>query len=1413
VLLVEEDSTTQTNSNLTPSNQVHEVGVTANPKSNDLDSLGMVHPDGKVEATRQAYSGFVETTSGNPLADKDTAWRKAIYDNEPVTGVERMGKGIFGRTVVQQEVGGIDKPIIDFLAADYNLWANYGTPDQGTTDYERFKWFDNDLMENNDEAAELLASDVDPRTIISDKDYRWVSYNVELLREAHATQDYSDRAGLQNAAKLLSSNLDKVVGYKKRMWLDDMSSDQFTASIVLERLEDSASAVRSKEERNNRSIDVTADKPRGFWENVKLGWDTNWLQSRRGRKLFKDSDTEMMVWMQENSDTMDAQFIKSAWESYQRGSTVESAIDLATNEETTYKYQAGSKGSTIIESVGLGVGEFGGNPVNWLLASPIYSSATAVASKVPSILQPLTKGALIGTGESLVNDFTAGHTLTAEEKTERAAWNAVAGGGILTTLQMGKWGLDSYVKHLSDKAKTPQLVDDVSESVTQVTENNSQALIRQKAEAGRRQRAQDQVKINRASEDAYQAATDEVEGLTVTQSKALLRDVYNEMGLKGHSKFTTKQAIRDNLAQMRARQAADNAKSKLEVERVAKERRDADLATKREADAKAQAAQEQQAADAKVKAEEAEVNAQDALDLAVINKRRIEGDKKPYESVDDAGFSDDLASLKQERAIEDAGKDLEDITTARKSLNAFARGYNALTKGLGLESMTTKGLNIEDGVVKYAAAKLLETGAGYAGRASRPATAALIKDTIHKRSYSNIMGAYQRSMNSWATDKGLNYLQNINARNVGEANKYADEFHKEVYLAQERLAMGDTVDIAPAIQDYLKVWDNEMGSLFKEARDAGVTGFGKNVRKHYQPRVWKKGKVANIARIYGEDSVRKLLKESMESAARKGKVFDGELGTIDEMVDRQLNWINGLGDSMTSYKVGVNARTKARMPLDMTVEIPTSGGKKLRMVDLVDTNIPSMSATYTQRTSGSVGLARATDGAIRDEREFALFAERASTDEAKQFMKDTSDMLFGYPTREGMNPMMRTMMDSAQYAQLETLGVAQLATVGTSLQAVVANWVSQPEVAKSILKMAGGGDEHLVMRQIRERSAVNNNIRYSNRADVHTLDQAQIDEISDFSIAMNDTVDKLTGGDAKSLLSRGLGKLSGYDAIAQYQSKLTQASFTTETARQVVLNSSSFTNERLADLGVLSLKDGKFVDTKLSKAYKEHVEFTSSGELKDMHFEKWTDDQMREYTYSMNRYEAQVMPYIMAGELPQFMNMPEMQFALHYLKTPLAFGTKGTGRQLGFADKEAAVAVAMNTLSAGLVRYAYVTGIGATHSALVGAEIDGSPDASAMKVHNYLDWLGWMGEGYNKTSAVYKAISDGSVDPLGSELPPAIKQVQNMATLSPDALPALVPGLPVVLDGIIERMGQYMQTTKMDELKPSLTIKKDHGDK
>lgn len=1344
---------------------------------------------GETKVQRQLYVNNTETDSANPRAKQDTAFMHSMYVGEDVVDQTVGKRGQFGRPTGTSIVGGMDKNLIDYIATGNPVWANYRFADRGTTDYETYKWFSNDLMGNNYEAAEFLKSNPEPQSIISDEDFVVVENNVQLVKALYNGK--GDPQAAKAAGRWLTDNVDLTVAHTKRSWLNKINQLPLKRNMIMARIDNS----RAKEDYENQfgaqSIDVGRHQSTGFMDGIATGLQTNYMASRRDSRLGKSADV-MGAWLSNNPD-LDPQLKVEAYRMFAEGQNPQAIFGKITSTEATTKYkQFEIDNDSISGAIGLGVGEYGGNAVNWAVAHPLMKGTLALVAKIPTILRPAATGLMIGGSESIINDVSGGKNFTKEELQHRAMWNAAGGGVLLSTFQLGRASVKSFSGMVKARADTPVMShvdDEFNKSVDIVRDNIETARVESMQTASElrvKTAMQEQTIIDRA---AIHASDEFDPAKTVSKPapelKAALKEVYDEAGKKGHSKFKTKDAMARELQRMKIRQASElkskeiaQAKADAKILKDEKAAQDATAKTK-EADAKLSKSEDQA---------KAEQTAKEEFDLASVNKMRVEEGKSPFNNISEDGFEDGMTDLAQQNALKHAETDAATQVAARQSLNMFSRAYDKFTQSIGMSDMTTKGLNMADSTVKYVAAKVLETGAGFAGRASRPASAALIKDTIFKREYSNIMGSYQRSMNQWAQAKGLNYMQNVNARNVGGTNPYANEFHQSVYLTQERLAMGDsTGNIDPFIQSFINDWDKTMGKLFDESKAANVKGFGENKRAHYIPRVWKKGKVKNISDIHGEHNLRRLIKESVESAQRKGKTYNKmDDDTIGDLVDRQLNWINGLGDSMTSHKVGANARTKARAPLDMTVGIELADGTALRMIDLIDTNLPTMASTYTQRASGSIGLARATGGAIRDEADFAKFAENAKTPEAQQYLQDVGDMIFGYPTREGMNPAVRMLMDAAQYAQLETLGVAQLATVGTSLQAVVANWASSPEVAKKIMRMAGQGDGDDVMRSIRERSAVNRDIRFSNRADVHNLDQAQLDDITDFSLAMNAAVDKLTGGDLKPLLSRGLGKLSGYDAIAEYQSRLTQASFTSETARQSVMGKSSFSDQRLVDLGVKNIVDGKIVDGKVSLAYKEHVEFSDKGELVNMHFDDWSDDAIREYTYAMNRYEAQVMPYIMAGELPQFMNMPEMQFALHYLKTPIAFGTKGTARQLGFADKEAAVAVAMNTLSAGLVRYAYVAGSGAAYSAITGDDIDLSPSQNAMQTHNYLDWLGYMGEGYNKGSAIGKAITDGSMEPLMSQAPPAVKQIQNMATANAGALPTLMPGLDKVIGGIVD---------------------------
>lgn len=710
-----------------------------------------------------------------------------------------------------------------------------------------------------------------------------------------------------------------------------------------------------------------------------------------------------------------------------------------------------------------------------------------------------------------------------------------------------------------------------------------------------------------------------------------------------------------------------------------------------------------------------------------------EGEAKPTESPEDTPDTRTPEEIEaDEQAWQDASVEVAlehqnnvvkpALEQINKSHNWLAKLHRMLGKSIGMQDFTSRMIFSKDAKMSFVGSRILESGVGFTGKLLRKASAALVKDSIYTRNIGNLNKAYTDNIAAWAMEQGSSRYQAWkSAWEGGKVNEVAQQFHREVFKHQEMLQMGKTPTPNKYVAEYVKVLNKINDELFQGRIDANIKGFDKARRiANYIPHVWKKVKVERIIDQHGEDVVRELLAKSIESAKRQGKISSAESTT--DLVDRQLNWINGIGESLehggNGIGDGISARGKSRVPLDFSVE-----HNGLHMVDLIDTDLPTVMDSYIQRAGADIGISQATNGLIRSEGDFVKYL---TPDDPKdqQLVKDAMDMLYGRPTREGMSPELRSMMDLVTIQQMGGIGVAQLAETGTMAQRLIVNYISQPQIAKKLWAAASADiNDKGILHQIRSIAAVNDNMEYINRYSVNNIDQAQIDELSDMRAASIDAVDKLTLGAYKAQFGRMLGKFSGVHAVQKAQSRLLQTSFSIDVARAAKFNKGTSTTERLADLGLAY--DGKAFDN-----IRKHVEFDEDGFPTNFNFDKWDKDALDTFVHAMNREEAQLMPRVMSGELPVFMNKPLWQAIMQFRKTPLAFMSKGAQRNLQFADREAVFGTVLNSLTAGVVRYAKVAAGAGAYVALSDAEFQ-DPTFDQMQPYNYVSNFGILGDAYS----------------------------------------------------------------------------------
>lgn len=1260
-----------------------------NPNSYDADTPSFGKEKGYKAPLRIAGTDGTEIGSG-----KDAEYFRnglmGIFGGEEAT-VQSTEIDAFKRNLGNATVGGVDwRGLLYEVGASEN-WGKYGYDKAGSQEDEQYKWYAGQTQSSNIEAYELLASGVEPNTIISDEDFA----RIELLRKSLQTHIGDANEGVLDKKQALSTAQELMgnplrAAAQKRRWYE-MARTSNVGESMLASWNDPYTRGTIEQQNRTHTLDVKPSVDTSYWamaknaykqqshlsvnaDRVDMGSMMRDVNSMFGGEGTTEADLDLYI--QQNDIAPDV--AARMYDVYETDGFIE-ATESAGNELISIETHTQSAAVEKKHGVDYVARMLFNEAAPYLSPTSIVTgagvtklSAQVTFSKVVSplvstMLQRGFQGSAVGLTESLIYTGNNYKDFTNEELLKTWATDTGFGGAFGSIFAAAEVGIKSYGKRAKAKAAGEGIEDlDITYSAETIQRRQEDAAFQ----------------VREQEEAAFQAIDDEAYKAFVEESQEQMAKMQDEVA-------TTLQTGR-----------IEPILAELDIDPP------------------------------KVTDKPAPV--QEVLDPATSSKgQEPKADTRTpdeIETQEEVWQRDnvDLALEHQMDAVQPALQKIND------NMNWVSKVHKWLGNSVGMQEFASRLIFNADKKMSFIGTNILESGIGFSGKMKRKASAAMIKDSLYTRHVGNLNKSYVDNIKGWAMQGGAGkYKAWKAAYEGGKANQVSRDFHKAVFRHQEMLQAGKTPEPNEFIDKYIKSLNQVNDELFQGRIDANIKGFDKNRRiSNYIPHVWKKVKVAEIVKRHGEETVLELLTESIESAKRAGKIADD--ASTSELAKRQLNWINGLGDSMEhtgEVGAGTSGRGKSRIPLDFSVE-----KNGLSMVDLVDTDIPSLMDSYVQRAGADIGISQATGGLIRSEGDFEKFLT-PDLDSDKLLVQDAKDMLYGRPTRGGMSPHMRNILDMVTIQQMGGIGVAQLAETGTMAQRLIVNYVSQPKVAKKIWAMAGESmDDKGVMHQIRSIAAVNDNMKYINRYSVNNIDQAQVDELSELRAASLDAVDKMTFGAYKAQFGRMLGSLSGVDAVQKAQSRLLQASFSVDIARAAKFGKGTSTTARLNDLGLTA-------DSKAFANIKKHVTFDEDGFPEDFNFDSWDKDALDEFVYAMNREEAQLMPRIMAGELPVLMNKPLWQAIMKFRKTPLAFMSKGAQRNLQFADREAVLGTILNCLTAGLTRYAKVALGAGTYVALSDDEFR-QPTADAMQPWNYVSNFGILGDAYSIGNSWSKAYQE-----------------------------------------------------------------------
>lgn len=658
--------------------------------------------------------------------------------------------------------------------------------------------------------------------------------------------------------------------------------------------------------------------------------------------------------------------------------------------------------------------------------------------------------------------------------------------------------------------------------------------------------------------------------------------------------------------------------------------------------------------------------------------------------------------------------------------------------------------------VEFIGQRVTELGRGYGGAEKRAATGGIVKHTVLNELQMEYIPNYVRALHDYAVSRGSNAFQTMNAQQMlGRNNPIVAEFNRDFMYVQEMRRQGltipaDILDKIKPVTKFIDSWDSMMSKAHKKLVDANIEGFRADRKiPHYVPRVHQYGLYQRAIKEHGLSKVHKLLMTAIKNGDRS-QAYNEK--TLSKKADEFIAWVNkqdGTTPVEDLFMPALDSRAMSRLDMDMTTEV-----EGLSMFDLVNTEVVELGTKYANRTAGWAGLSESTGGLLNsnaaiDAYKMVIDAEAkvAGKKSSKhlQHFDDVINMMFGRPTRGGLPEELRMLKDLTALTRMGGLGSAQLIESGQVLTRGVINMFSDPAVAKRLFDIAKEDPNNkTLLHEIQSITKLTDDMEHLQRQSVN-LEQSENVKLPTWRRASLQLVDTMTFGKYKAPASRLLGKVTGFNAIRKYQSRVAQTGFVLNAVRHFTNGSSAISPKRLADLG-LTDTFGKNDD--LADAIKQFVELDSEGFPTKLNVDKWPLHVQKEFTYAMMRDEAQNVQKSIVGELPTWYNKPLMALAFQFRQFPIVAQNKQLGRALAMADKEAVVAVMMNAATSGLVRLSKAAIVAGGIAAVSQREYRTRTDVDhvTLDTAKYVAQFGIIPDAYDFSTKVYKSYSDDELN-------------------------------------------------------------------
>lgn len=646
-----------------------------------------------------------------------------------------------------------------------------------------------------------------------------------------------------------------------------------------------------------------------------------------------------------------------------------------------------------------------------------------------------------------------------------------------------------------------------------------------------------------------------------------------------------------------------------------------------------------------------------------------------------------------------------EVTPAQLSTQANANVDNILNKfvptkqsssvaskvgavGSAGQSFTQKMLDSKSPVLNWVGEHVLELPQGYGGKRVRQASAALEQNSLKTRYLTQTQPDYHKLVGQYASENGKRTVGKFMAQH-SDKNPMAQKFNRDILKLIEARRQGRTLpNVSPSVAAMADSMEKSMTHMFDDMVEAGVNGFTRDRRiTNYVPQLWSADKLNASTAKHGDTAVAQMLAKGYLSSKHN------DIETMTDAMNAATALMKNLRDDSTgdlAMPSDTTSRAKQRIDIDTSI---TDGN--LSLLDIMEDDIPTIMAKYTNRAAGSTSLAKR--GLYSDADVEAMKSRLTDPDEIQAFT-DAIDIIMGRPTREGLAPEMREIKDAVAQSKMGGLGMSQLSEAGTVLARTMMQLFNDPAAFKKVWAMAGESTDNVqLMRETQALSGISNEVHLLDRQAVH-LDQQAMSEIKGVRKVVAGIVQKATFGSLKAPAGYILAQGSGFNMIRRFERRLANASFMIDTAKAFKDGTGVMSEARMKDIGL----DPQ--DATLKRMFRDVVEYDENGVVSKLNIDKWDKEALNRYHLAMYRDDAQVVQQTIGGEMPQWINKPMMTVLAQFKQQAILANQKQLARNLQFADKEAVLAVTMNMAMAGMTRTAKFGTLGAATYAVTGGE-------------------------------------------------------------------------------------------------------------